>query len=599
MEGKNFPGGMLAASGQYLAYLVNERKVRIFNVETGQKCSIDRTNGVIVGLAWSDDSGQPGETFLAVLAEDGEITIGQISLNENDDDDNELCFEVTSILSFPEVGRARAISWNLGGEIGGKKHLAVYGNASSDVFFVHCSAIINGKSSFTNTSIQEIKNVSLLESGACWVSGRDGSVELFQYSGSSFKPAISFKLDVKNLDAFKVVEYLDSTYFLTICENVLNIFLLNNYDSDSDPVLISSLELEIPVNEFIYNEETKTLLLFAHGQRGVQVISLAKMSSPRLIPHNLNSKSSIILDSIFNSKNCNRSGEIVNISVLFYFSDSICCQETSFELELEDSECEETTTQDEIENSENDQIQEVAPFDSPQEQEKSLTSSSFSSSSSAAAVAIDMSSLRTEIKLIVRDVIKESLTEVIHEALNSSIRAGFNQISEDLMNLTRNLIKSVEIETENMILSSSEVNVDKNDEVQQVKNLISQNQLGMALRKAASIGNSRLLLEVCQKFEDPFTALDEEQLSQETLVQIFGLLSLDIDEDTEVKLDWLQEILIQIDFDSGSVENSKLSEQVDNLFDELNSLVNDSLVDGNLQKKMKTVMRLLRKYQMN
>lgn len=598
MEGKNFPGGMLAASGQYLAYLVNESKVRIFNVETGQKCSIDRTNGVIVGLAWSDDLGQPGETFLAVLAEDGEITIGKISLNESDEDDNELCFEVTSILSFPEVGRARAISWNLGGEIGGKKHLAVHGNASSDVFFVHCSAIINGKSSFTNTSIHEIKNVSLLESGACWVSGRDGSVELFQYSGSSYKPAISFKLNVKNLDAVKVIEYLDSTYFLITSENVLNIFLLNNYDSD--PVLISSLELEIPVNEFIYNEETKTLLLFAHGQRGVQVVSLAKMSSPRLIPHNLNSKSSIILDSIFNSKNCNQSGETVNISVLFYFSDSICCQETSFELESEDSEYEETT-QDEIENSENDQNQEVAPFDLPQEQEKSLTSSS--SSAVAAAVAIDMNSLRTEIKFIIRDVIKESLTEIIHESLNSSIRAGFNQISEDLMNLTRNLIKSVELETENMINSSSESEEvkggDKNDQVQQVKNLISQNQLGMALRKAASIGNSRLLLEVCLKFEDPFTALDEEQLSQETLVQMFGLLSLDIDEDTEVKLDWLQEMLIQIDFDSGSVENSKLSEQVDNLFDELNSLVNDSLVDGNLQKKMKTVMRLLRKYQMN
>ena len=46
---------------------------------------------------------------------------------------------------------------------------------------------------------------------------------------------------------------------------------------------------------------------------------------------------------------------------------------------------------------------------------------------------------------------------------------------------------------------------------------------------------------------------------------MFGLLSLDIDEDTEVKLDWLQEILIQIDFDSGIAESPQLAEQVDNL----------------------------------
>jgi hypothetical protein len=592
MEGKNFPGGMLAVSGHYLAYLVNERKVRIFNIETGQKCSIDRANGVIVGLAWSDDLGQPGETLLAVLAEDGEITIGRISVDETDEDDDELSFEVTSILSFPEVGRARSISWNRGGDIGGKKHLAVHGNASSDVFFVHCSTIINGKSSFINTSIHEIKNVSLLESGACWVSGRDGSIELFQYSGCSYQSAFSFKLDVNNLDSIKVVEYLDSTYFLTISENVLNIFLLNSYDSD--PIIISSLEFEIPVNEFIYNEETKSLILFSHGHREVKVVSLAKMSSPHLISHNFNSKSSIILDAIFNVKNCNRSGEIVNISVLFYFADSICCQETSFKFELEDSEYDEPT-QDEIENSGNEaeeQIEEISPFNLPQGQDKSLGSSSFS---------IDMNLLRAEIKLMVREAVKESLTEVIHESLNSSIRAGFNQISEDLMNLTRNLIKSIEIGSEMMITSEvpSSHQSETNDEIQQVKYLISQNQFGMALGKAASIGNTRLLLEICQKFEDPFTALDDEQLSQETLIQIFRLLSLDIDEDTEVKLDWLQEILIQIDFDSGIVESSKLSEQVDNLFDELKSLVNDSLVDGNLQKKMKTVMRLLRKFQMN
>lgn len=591
---------MLAVSGQFLAYLVNERKVRIFNTETGQKCSIDRTNGVIVGLAWSDDLGQPGETFLAVLAEDGEITIGRISAEEVEEDDNGLSFEVTSILSFPEVGRARAISWNRGGDIGGKKHLAVHGNSSSDVFFVHCSSTINGKSSFINTSIQDIKNVSLMESGACWVSGRDGCIEMFQFSGSSYQPTFSSKLDIKCLDSVKFIEYLDSTYCLTISENVLKIFLFNGYDCD--PIMVSSLELGIPVNEFIYNEETKTLLLFSNGQSEIQIVSLAKMSSPRLIiSNNLNSKSSIVLDSIFNPKNCTRTGETVNISVLFYFSDSICCQDCTFELELEDSEFDETS-QDESENSENEVVEEeqiineIVPFNLPQAQGGEAKEEKKTS--------IDMDLLRSEIKFIVREAVKESLTEVIHEALNAGIRAGFNQISEDLMNLTRNLIKSVEIGTEisassDVVTNSNRNNTESNDEIYHVKSLISQGQYGMALRKSAAIGNSRLLLEVCQKFEDPFSALDEEQLSQETLTQMFGLLSLDIDEDTEVKLDWLQEILIQIDFDSGIAESPKLCEQVDKLFEELKSLVNDSLVDGNLQKKMKTVMRLLRKFQMN
>ena len=205
---------MLAASGPFLAYLVSEKKVRILNTLTGQKCSIDRAQGFIVGLAWSDDLGQPGTTFLAVLAEDGEITIGRISINESDEDEESLCFEVTSILSFPEIGRARAISWNRGGEIGGKKHLAVYGNASSDVFFVHCAAVINGKSSFINTSIQDIRNVSLMDTGSCWIVGRDGLIENFQYSGSSYQPFFSFHLPVKSVDFAQVTKITNSTYLL-------------------------------------------------------------------------------------------------------------------------------------------------------------------------------------------------------------------------------------------------------------------------------------------------------------------------------------------------------------------------------------------------
>lgn len=589
---------MLAASGPFLAYLVNEKKVRIFNTETGQKCSIDRAQGIIVGLSWSDNVGLAGETFLAVLAEDGEITIGKI--DEAEDDDNEIAFEVTSILSFPEVGRARSISWNRGGEIGGKKHLAVHGNASSDVFFVHCSSVISGKSSFINTSIQDIKNVSLMESGACWVIGRDGCIEKFQYSGASYSPSFSLQLPIKYLDAIKVVELSESTYFIALYHNILTIFTFNN--DESELIGVSSINFGVSVNEMVFDESTRTLILFSHGQSEVLVVSLAKMKNPRLIQHDLNSKSSNILDIIFNVKKSVKNEGSVNFSVIFYFADSICCQDASYELEFEEESTSseyEAPVQTENENEESgndliDQIEQMKPFDMVVDDRKHPVQNEHST--------FDMNVLRSEIKLMVREAVKESLTEVIHEALNSGIQAGFNQISENLMELTRNLIRSVGVEVDNNNTNSPDIPMTssvQDDSTFNIRNLISQGQFGMALRKSAAAGNSRLLLEVCQKFEDPFAALDEEQFSQETLCQMFGLLSLDIDEDTEVKLDWLQEILIQIDFDSGIIENPQLSEQVDKLFDELKNLVNDSLVDINLQKKMKTVMRLLRKFQMN
>lgn len=576
---------MISRSGPFLAYLVNEKKVRIFNIESGQKCSIDRTQGIIVGLAWSDDSIQSEDAFLAVLAEDGEVTIGRILQDESEEDENELCFEVLSILSFPEIGRARGLSWNLGGLIGGKKHLAVHGCSSSDVFFIYCSASSSIKSSFFNSSIQEIKNVSVLENGTCWVSGRDGCVERFVFTGNSYQPDFSLKLPFKSLDCVKVIEVSGITYFLTLSEKRLSIFTLSRFDGESQEVAV--LELDIVAKELIYNADTKSLLIFAHGSRDVRIVSLIKMKAPRLIPHKFNSNSSIVLDATFKSGTRSIDGSTANITVLFYYSDSICCQSDSYEIESEESEYEEPT-QTETEESDDEctdqEVEKVA-----QDQANINVNSS-----------IDMDSLKIEIRMMVREAVKESLTEVIHEALNSGIRAGFSQISEDLMNLTRTLISSVEAGTGSVSPGTfPSQDQDGSDETQIIRNLIAQGQLGAAICKSAASRNSRLLLEVCQKFEDPFTALDEEQLSQETLTQMFGLLSLDIDEDTEVKLDWLQEILIQIDFDSGIAECPQLSEQVDNLFHELKSLVNDTLVDGNLQKKMKTVMRLLRKFQMN
>ena len=376
----------------------------------------------------------------------------------------------------------------------------------------------------------------------------------------------------------------------------MHVFSLNSFDKE--PFEISSLDLEFPANEFIFNLETQTLVLFTHGKREVQVVSLAKINSPQLAINNLNPKSSAILDVIFEIDTCERIGNTINFSVLFYFADLICRQEATFELNSKhfeiESECEEIDrSMIDKSVSDNEELIDNQISVENMEKEKKMVNN-FSDK--------NMSLLKDEIKCMVRDVIKESLSEIIYDALNEGIRAGFTQISEELITLTRNLIKSVENGLESNLIPQSispKISQDSNNENQTIRDLISQGELGLALRKSAEIGNYRLLLEVCRKFEDPFTALDEEQLMQETLTQMFGLLSLDIDEDTEVKLDWLQEILIQIDLDSDLIENSKLSEQVDILFDELRSLVNDSLVDNNLQKKMKTVMRLLRKFQMN
>ena len=87
----------------------------------------------------------------------------------------------------------------------------------------------------------------------------------------------------------------------------------------------------------------------------------------------------------------------------------------------------------------------MEPEESASANELAETAEEFSSSSvpNNQTSLLDMNSLRTEIKLIVREAIKDSLTEVIHEALNQGIRAGFNQISEDLMELTKTLIKSL------------------------------------------------------------------------------------------------------------------------------------------------------------
>lgn len=135
--------------------------------------------------------------------------------------------------------------------------------------------------------------------------------------------------------------------------------------------------------------------------------------------------------------------------------------------------------------------------------------------------------------------------------------------------------------------------------IQDIRGLIEEGRSGEALVKAASVKDPRLLLEACRQLNDPFAALDREQLSQGNLVAIFKLLSLDIDEDTELKLDWLQEVLIQIDLEEAIGESSTLLKDIDTLLSDLKELVNDSLVDGALQKKMKTVMRLLRKFQIN
>lgn len=585
LDSKNVSGKIMASSGPFLAYILNERKIRILNILTGQKCSIDRVQGSFVSLAWSDKHGQVGTSILAVLAEDGEVTLGRITPEEADNGKLGLSFEVTSILSFPEVGRARGMSWS-SGDSTSKRYLAIFGHSSSEVFFVHYSP--NGlntiKSSFLSSAMSDIRNVSVFNDGSCWIIGQNGDVEKFQFIGSSFQSEFYFTVSCSTICDALVFEKASKFYLFVLDNKSLKLFSILE-DKLSE---INSLNITFNASEICFDLFSRFLLLIGRGNQNVELISFQNFNSPKFIelPSLELNNNSVVLDAIFSDSIRENGEDTAQINILFYFSDSICNQELSYNFIQEINDVEITDLEPEFESGT------VESALSTIEDDKQLPPLSTTSLSSD---PFNLSFYRDEIKGIIRESIKETLIEVVHDALSQGLQAGLSQLNKDISSLVRTLIQS----TESITFGSDSNQLPPSSNMQGVRNLISEGKFGLALKKSVEIDNARLLLEICQKVSDPFSILDEEQFSQFTLSQLFRLLSLEIEEDTEVKLDWLQEILIQIDLDTAIIESPNILDQVDTLFSQLKSLLNDSLVDGNLQKKMKTVMRLLRKFQMN
>ena len=124
---------------------------------------------------------------------------------------------------------------------------------------------------------KEIEDVTVLENGTCWVSGRDGCIERFyvhwKFLSIRFLSQIAFEI---SWIALKLSKPRESLTFDIYPEKVLSIFALNRYE---EPESLASLELDIAAKELVYDPNTKSLLIFAHGNRDVIVVSLAKMKA--------------------------------------------------------------------------------------------------------------------------------------------------------------------------------------------------------------------------------------------------------------------------------------------------------------------------------
>ena len=108
------------------------------------------------------------------------------------------------------------------------------------------------------------------------------------------------------------------------------------------------------------------------------------------------------MDVIFEIDTCERIGNTINFSVLFYFADLICRQEATFELNSKhfeiESECEEIDrSMIDKSVSDNEELIDNQIFVENMEKEKIMVNN-FSDK--------NMSSLKDEIKCMVRDVIK-------------------------------------------------------------------------------------------------------------------------------------------------------------------------------------------------
>lgn len=576
---------LAAGRGHLLAYGASERRLRIVECVSGGTALIDRPAGdTFVDVAWSGRR-EGHSVMLAVLFEDGEVLLGRV---EAEGDGEELHYRAETSLSFPELGAAEGLAWsNNSTATTQEEHLAAWSNESNEVFFVNTS---NGTNSTLFISTQSpVRRVSI-HGGRCFVSNQ-GGVEVFAWNGREFYDARQALMlpsgsdswvfsDVSDEESLK-----DNGVFCVSLEEAGGVIKFWAFVDGSKWLERSQLDLDFPVDSVVYHPGSQSLLLFQRGHQQVHLISLKRgLRAPKLVERVFEAPSGVLKISLSPEGDC----DATDITMFAYLTD--CIIEHSLAVpELED----------ESEEEEEDEMPIDMDFSTADDEESPVAVSlTVPSSIDSNPGAFDMESLRLMIRETVEECVRDSLAEIIHEAINRSVQGGFEQISRDLSGIVGELIKSVSMASNKSSVLAVPV-LPQSPSIQDIRGLIAEGRAGEALVKAASVKDPRLLLEACRQLDDPFAALDREQLSQANLVAIFKLLSLDVDEDTELKLDWLQEVLIQIDLEEAVGESPTLLKDVDTLLGDLKGLVGDSLVDGALQKKMKTVMRLLRKFQIN
>ncbi len=583
---------LLAVSGSLFVYGVSERRLRVVDWMRGWKCVIDRNQGAFVDVAFSLGGADASiiedeEATLAVLAEDGEIILGRVTADE---DAGELSFEPQASLSFPEIGRAAGLSWSLNSKIF-KNHLAVYGKASSEVFFVHVQGggpFITTKTSFISTRIESIQGVTCI-GNFCFVAGSSG-VEVFKWSvpSSSFEAAEFVQFSVEVEGTIFVFECPNQGIVISRVEDCAIVKFFSYREGEAQEISQLSLPAGVVVDRVVFDARSQCLLCYSRGETDIHAIRIGKLASPQLITSAFSASTGVLKLAISEAVVEDEEEEEA-VGVFAYLNDCIIQHSVPLhQSELVDTEMD---TETEVEDYLSDSVDVSSP----------KLDSIASSTTSQPINVIDPEAIKSLVKEAVLECVHDSLAGIIHEALNSSVQAGFDQIARDLSALIGELVRNVNISTQpgTAGILSVPAHLPPSPSIQDIRELIAEGKAGEALIKAASVKDSRLLLEACRQLDDPFAALDKDPLSQATLVSLFKLLSADIDEDTELKLDWLQEVLIQIDLEEAIGESPTMLKDIGTLLSDLKELVGDSLVDAKLEKKMKTVMRLLRKFQMN
>jgi len=613
LNAESIVGTIIEAHDGLLAYLVNERRVRVFEMNTGKKCAInldDYGGSSIASLRWGSNSDKP---LLAILSKDSEVILTSIVSNHGSD---ELKVDTVSVLSFPEIGLAKDFSWSVNSSL---SSLAVWGQ-SQEVFFVIVGA--NGvRTSFVSTKIKDIQEVKIIND-FCFVCGHN-MVESFTFGSSGYESCAFFVLEnSESIDNVCALPMRDGRILLTAVSSIDDMIWFSEIRS-TELIQLSSLKInhgsEYRRFRMKFDSETSTLLTFVPGEgiTLVNLINLDQVHQPRFLElpaFDVDSSEPFdpIMDVFINEAGtANVVEETVDLCLIIYSGSAIRKHHVSCHIsEIILAETATSISEDGESVVSLLDAAEVAGDERPASLPMSDSPIHLNSATGMSPAVIDLVriSIQREIRAAFADSIKTVMGDVIHEAISNAVEAAFKQISSDLMSLTRELISNAQA-SGSVITGQVSTSCDSAKVVDYMKEslaLIASGKSGQALCRIVELGDKSQILKVCRLIEDPFSALDDSGYTVpfEALLAIFYALAVDIQDETQLKLDWMQELLIQIDLDDQSIirKGTEFMATVNKVFSDLKALIREegSSVDNiPLQKQAKTVMRLLRKFQMS